>query len=84
MVVAATTLEDTLVELHLSKWAVFVKSKFNTSESIVQFSVHLGFHTCLIVRCIFCEDLGRSTHILRQANIVVSIGDEGYIGAQSI
>ena len=43
VVVAATTLGDTLVELQLSEWTLFVKSKSNTSGSIVQFSSHLGF-----------------------------------------
>ena len=33
--VAATTLGDTLVELQLSKWTLFVRSKSNTSGSIV-------------------------------------------------
>ena len=45
VVVVATTLGDTLVELQLSKWTLFVRRKSNTFESIVQFSVCLGFHT---------------------------------------
>ena len=43
VVVAATTLGDTLVELQLSEWTLFVKRKSNTSGSIVQFSANLGF-----------------------------------------
>ena len=42
-VVAATTLGDTLVELQLSEWTLFVKSKSNPSGSIVQLSARLGF-----------------------------------------
>ena len=61
-----------------------MKSKSNTSGSILQFSVHLGFRTCLIVRCSIYQALGRSTRIPSQANTVVSIGDEGYIGVQVI
>ena len=36
VVVAATTLGDTLVELHLFEWKLFMKSKSNTSGSIAQ------------------------------------------------
>jgi len=43
VVVSATTLGDTLVELQLSEWTLFVKRKSNTSGSIVQFSAHLDF-----------------------------------------
>ena len=48
VVVVAATLGNTLVELHLFEWTLFVKRKSNSSGSIVQFSVHLGFHICLI------------------------------------
>lgn len=43
MIVVATTLGDTLVELQLSEWTLFVKRKYNTFGSIFQFSIHLGF-----------------------------------------
>jgi len=42
-VLATTTLGDTLVELQLSKWILFVKNKSNTSGSIVQLLACLGF-----------------------------------------
>ena len=79
VVVVATTLGDTLVELQLFEWTLFVKRKSNTSRSIVQFSVRLGFHTCLVVRCSTCQALGRLTHIPSQVNIFVLIRAEGYI-----
>jgi len=84
VVVAATTLGDTLVELQLSEWTLFVKTKSNTSGSIVQLFVHLGFHTYLIVGCSICQALSWLKHIPSQANTIISIGDEGYIGAQSV
>ena len=84
MVVVATTLGNTLVELQLSEWTLFMKIKSNTSRSIVQFLASLGFHTNLIVRCRIFQDLGQLTHIPSQGNIVVSIGVEGYIGAQMV
>jgi len=59
VVVVATTLGDTLVELQLSEWTLFVKIKSNSSGSIVQFFVCLGFHTYLIVRYSICQALGR-------------------------
>ena len=43
VVVATTTLCDTLVELQLFEWTLFIKRKSNTFKSIVQFSIHLGF-----------------------------------------
>jgi len=43
VVVAATTLGDTLVELQLYKWTFFMKGKSNTSRSIVEFSAHPFF-----------------------------------------
>ena len=84
MVVVATTLGDTLVELQLSEWTLFVKINSNTSGSIVQFSAPVGYHTSLIVRCSICQDFGRLKHIPSQGNTVVSIGVEGYIGAQEV
>lgn len=68
VVVAVTTLSDTLIEIQLFELTLFMKRNFNTSGTIVQFFVHLGFHTHL-------------THIPRQSNKVVLIGGEGYIGA---
>lgn len=35
VIVAATTLGDTLVKLHLSEWTLFVRIKSNTSGGIV-------------------------------------------------
>jgi len=84
VVVAATTLGNTHVEFQFSEWTLFVKIKSNTSRSIAQFFVHLGFHTCLIVRCSIFQAFGHLTHIPSQANIVVLIGDEGYIDAQAL
>jgi len=43
VVVAAKTVGETLVEIYLSEWTLFMKNKYNTSGSIVQFSAHLGF-----------------------------------------
>ena len=43
VVVVATTLGDTLIELQLSEWTLFMKTMSNTSGSIVQVSSHLGF-----------------------------------------
>ena len=74
VVVVSTTLGDTLVELELSEWTLFVKIKSNTSGSIVQFFVHLGFHTFLIVICSICQALGQSSQIPSQENTIVSIG----------
>lgn len=74
VVVPTTRLGDTLVELQLSKWTLFVKRKSNTSRSIVQLSVHLGFHTFLIIICSIFQALGWLTRITSQFNIVVLIG----------
>jgi len=81
IIVAATTLGGTLVELQLSEWTLFMKIKSNNSRSIGRFSVHLGFHNFFIVGCRICQALGRLTHIPSQDNIVVSILVEEYIGA---
>jgi len=43
VVVAATTLDDTLLAFHLSEWTLFMKINSNTSRSIVEYSVRLGF-----------------------------------------
>ena len=84
VVVAATTLGDTLVELQLFEWILFMKSKSNTYGSIIQFSAPLGFPTSLIVRCSICQDLHRLTHILSQGNTIFSIGVEGVITLKSL
>lgn len=73
VIVANTTLGDTLVELQLSELTLFMEIKSNSSRSIVQFSIHLGFHTFLIVRCSIFQALGQSTHIPSQANTIISI-----------
>jgi len=62
---------NTLVELQLSKWTLFVKIKSHTSKSIVQFSIPLGFQSGLIERCSIFQALGWLTHIPRQANTIV-------------
>jgi len=41
--VAATTLGDTMVKLKLSEWTFSMKNNSNTSGSILQFLVHIGF-----------------------------------------
>lgn len=84
MVIATTTPGDTMVELQLFEWTLFMKRKFNTFGSIVQFTGHLGFHTCFIVRCTIYQALDQLTYIPSEANRVVSILDKGYIGAQAV
>ena len=61
-----------------------MQNRFNSSRSIVHFLAPLGLHTSLIIRCSICQDLGRLTHIPSQGKIAVSIGVEGYIGAQAV
>ncbi len=43
VVVATTTLGNTLVELQLFEWTLFLENKSNSSRSIVQPSAGLGF-----------------------------------------